>query len=163
MNETRIEKDALGEVRVPAHRLWGAQTQRSIDNFPIGVSRFAFGRPVVRALHAIEKLLLILVSLMTLAAVAGEVAVIVQARTVTLGDILLMFLYAEVIAMTAVFYSGRGLPLVYPIFVAITALARLIVLQGKDMDPLNIVIEAAAILLLSVSVAILLKFRPGST
>ena len=120
-------------------------------------------RPVVRALHAIEKLLLILVSLMTLAAVAGEVAVIVQARTVTLGDILLMFLYAEVIAMTAVFYSGRGLPLVYPIFVAITALARLIVLQGKDMDPLNIVIEAAAILLLSVSVAILLKFRPGST
>ena len=120
-------------------------------------------RPVVRALHAIEKLLLILVSLMTLAAVAGEVAVIVQARTVTLGDILLMFLYAEVIAMTAVFYSGRGLPLVYPIFVAITALARLIVLQGKDMDPLNIVIEAAAILLLAVSVAILLKFRPGST
>ena len=120
-------------------------------------------RPVVRALHAIEKLLLILVSLMTLAAVAGEVAVIVQARTVTLGDILLMFLYAEVIAMTAVFYSGRGLPLVYPIFVAITALARLIVLQGKDMDPLNIVIEAAAILLLAASVAILLKFRPGST
>ena len=100
---------------------------------------------------------------MTLAAVTGEAAVIVQACTVTMGDILLMFLYAEVIAMTAVFYSGRGLPLVYPIFVAITALARLIVLQGKDMDPLNIVIEAAAILLLAVSVAILLKFRPGST
>lgn len=119
-------------------------------------------RIMIRGLHAIERLLLALVALMTLAAVAGEVAVIVAARTVTLGDILLMFLYAEVIAMTAVFYSGRGLPLVYPIFVAITALARLIVLQGKDMDPLNIVIEAAAILLLAVAVAILLKFRPGS-
>ena len=119
-------------------------------------------RIMVRGLHVIERLLLALVAVMTLAAVAGEVAVIVAARTVTLGDILLMFLYAEVIAMTAVFYSGRGLPLVYPIFVAITALARLIVLQGKDMDPLNIVIEAAAILLLAVAVAILLKFRPGS-
>lgn len=119
-------------------------------------------RIMVRGLHVIERLLLALVAVMTLAAVAGEVAVIIAARTVTLGDILLMFLYAEVIAMTAVFYSGRGLPLVYPIFVAITALARLIVLQGKDMDPLNIVIEAAAILLLAVAVAILLKFRPGS-
>ncbi len=55
MNETRIEKDALGEVPVPAHRLWGAQTQRSIDNFPIGVSRFAFGRPVVRALGLVKQ------------------------------------------------------------------------------------------------------------
>ena len=42
----RLEKDALGEVRVPADRLWGAQTQRSIDNFPIGVDRFRWGRPV---------------------------------------------------------------------------------------------------------------------
>ncbi len=54
MNDTRIEKDALGEVPVPAHRLWGAQTQRSIDNFPIGVARFAFGRPVVRAFGIVK-------------------------------------------------------------------------------------------------------------
>src|SRR6185436_5218519 len=52
---TRIEKDALGEVPVPAHRLWGAQTQRSVDNFPIGVSRFAFGRPVVRAFGLVKQ------------------------------------------------------------------------------------------------------------
>ena len=52
---TRIEKDALGEVPVPAHRLWGAQTQRSIDNFPIGVARFAFGRPVVRAFGIVKQ------------------------------------------------------------------------------------------------------------
>ncbi len=55
MSETRIEKDALGEVPVPAHRLWGAQTQRSIDNFPIGVARFAFGRPVVRAFGIVKQ------------------------------------------------------------------------------------------------------------
>ena len=55
MSDTRIEKDALGEVPVPAHRLWGAQTQRSVDNFPIGVARFAFGRPVVRAFGIVKQ------------------------------------------------------------------------------------------------------------
>ena len=55
MADKRIEKDALGEVPVPAHRLWGAQTQRSVDNFPIGVSRFAFGRPVVRAFGLVKQ------------------------------------------------------------------------------------------------------------
>ncbi|MFO1315437.1 MAG: class II fumarate hydratase [Burkholderiales bacterium] len=55
MGETRIEKDALGAVPVPAHRLWGAQTQRSIDNFPIGVARFAFGRPVIRAFGIVKQ------------------------------------------------------------------------------------------------------------
>ena len=51
----RIEKDALGEVRVPANRLWGAQTQRSIENFPIGVDRFRWGRPVIRAFGVLKK------------------------------------------------------------------------------------------------------------
>jgi fumarate hydratase class II len=55
MSDTRIEKDALGEVPVPSHRLWGAQTQRSIDNFPIGVGRFAFGRPVIRAFGIVKQ------------------------------------------------------------------------------------------------------------
>jgi fumarate hydratase class II len=55
MTDTRIEKDALGEVPVPAHRLWGAQTQRSVDNFPIGVARFGFGRPVVRAFGIVKQ------------------------------------------------------------------------------------------------------------
>ena len=52
---TRIEKDALGEVHVDAARLWGAQTQRSIDNFPIGVGRFAWGRPVIRAFGLVKQ------------------------------------------------------------------------------------------------------------
>ena len=51
----RIDKDSLGEVRVPADRLWAAQTQRSIENFPIGTSRFVWGRPVIRALGLLKK------------------------------------------------------------------------------------------------------------
>jgi len=54
MAEYRIEKDAMGEVRVPADRLWGAQTQRSIENFPIGVPRFRWDRPVIRALGLVK-------------------------------------------------------------------------------------------------------------
>ena len=55
MTQNRIERDSLGDVPVPADRLWGAQTQRSIDNFPIGVARFRFGRPVIRALGRVKQ------------------------------------------------------------------------------------------------------------
>jgi fumarate hydratase class II len=55
MNTNRVEKDALGPVAVPTDRLWGAQTQRCLVNFPIGVSRFRWGRPVIRALGVVKK------------------------------------------------------------------------------------------------------------
>ncbi len=54
-NQFRIEEDALGDVQVPAEHLWGAQTQRSHMNFPIGVERFRWGRPVLRALGILKK------------------------------------------------------------------------------------------------------------
>src|ERR1700757_1112188 len=54
-NEFRIEEDALGEVRFPAEHLWGAQTERSHLNFSIGVERFRWGRPVIRALGILKK------------------------------------------------------------------------------------------------------------
>ena len=51
----RIETDTLGEVAVPRERLWGAQTQRCLLNFPIGSGRFRWGRPVIRALGIVKK------------------------------------------------------------------------------------------------------------
>ena len=51
----RVEHDSLGDVNVPADRLWGAQTERSRLNFPIGVERFRWGRPVIRALGIVKK------------------------------------------------------------------------------------------------------------
>src|SRR3989440_1121320 len=51
----RVEEDALGAVNVPENHLWGAQTQRSHLNFPIGVERFHWGRPVIRALGILKK------------------------------------------------------------------------------------------------------------
>jgi protein PsiE len=109
--------------------------------------------------HLIERILLFLLVLMTLGGVVFEIQTIYHARTITLADILLMFLYLEVIAMVAVFYSDRSSVFVYPIFIAITALSRLIILQGKDMAPENILYEAIAILVLAVAVVVLLRMR----
>jgi fumarate hydratase class II len=55
MAKTRRERDSLGEIDVPADRLWGAQTQRSLENFPIGRGRFVWGRPVIRAFGILKK------------------------------------------------------------------------------------------------------------
>ena len=116
---------------------------------------------MVVVLDLIERGFLVLVAAMTLIATGVEVSTMIGRGSVNLGDILLMFLYAEVIAMVAVFYTGTGLPFVYPIFIAITALSRLIVLQGNEMDPQNIVLEASAILLLAVAAVVLIRLASG--
>ena len=107
--------------------------------------------------HLVERAFLLLVLLMTLLAVAGELVGIWRSQQITLGDLLMMFLYTEVVGMVAVFYMGRASTFVFPIFIAITALARLIILQGKDMKPENIVFEASAILLLTIAAGVIVR------
>lgn len=108
-----------------------------------------------------ERLLLFVAALMTLIAAGAEVVSVYERGSIVLADILLMFLYTEVIGMIAVFYTGKGSFFIYPIFIAITAIARLIVLQGKDMAPENVVFEAGAILLLSFAAWVLSKTKSG--
>ncbi len=117
--------------------------------------RAAHRSPAGKVFELVEHLLLVVATVMTLIAAGSEVLTVVERQTVTLADILLMFLYTEVIGMIAVFYTGKGSFFVFPIFIAITALARLIVLQGKDMAPENVVFEASAILLLSLAALVI--------
>lgn len=112
--------------------------------------------------HAVERILLLLVALMTICGAATEIYQIYQTRSLNLADILLMFLYTEVIGMVNVFYIGKGATFIYPIFIAITALARLIVLQSKDMAPENIVFEASAILVLAVAAMAMTRLSPST-
>ncbi|PPI83828.1 phosphate-starvation-inducible E [Marinobacter maroccanus] len=107
----------------------------------------------------IERILLFIVVLMTLGGVAFELHSLYIAQSINLADILLMFLYLEVIGMVAVFYSDRRSASVFPIFIAITALARLIILQGKDMAPENILFEAIAILILSIAAFVMTRLN----
>ncbi|WP_375193256.1 phosphate-starvation-inducible protein PsiE [Marinobacter sp.] len=113
----------------------------------------------LKLFQVIERILLFIVVVMTLVGVFVEIRSLYLAQTLDLGDILLMFLYMEVIGMVAVFYSNRRSASVFPIFIAITALARLIILQGKDMAPENILYEAVAILILSVAAWVLTRFN----
>ncbi|WP_418141685.1 phosphate-starvation-inducible PsiE family protein [Marinobacter sp. MA] len=107
----------------------------------------------------IERILLFLVVLMTLGGVAFELHSLYVAQSINLADILLMFLYLEVIGMVAVFYSDRRSASVFPIYIAITALARLIILQGKDMAPENILYEAIAILILAIAAFVMTRLN----
>ena len=108
---------------------------------------------------AVERLVLVITLLMTLAAVAVEVWAVVERGKIELADLLLMFLYTEVIDMIAVFYTGKGPFFVFPIFIAITAVSRLIVLQGKEMAPENVLFDAGAILLLALAAIVITRFR----
>ncbi len=126
---------------------------------PLGNPKFGgkMRNAATSGFRLIESGLLIAIALMTLGAALIEIIGIWHSQTITLADILLMFLYTEVIGMVAVFYTRLGSPFIYPIFIAITALSRLIVLQGKEMAPENIVFEAGAILLLALAIIVIAK------
>jgi protein PsiE len=98
-----------------------------------------------------EKTILVLIALFTIYGVGAEMFSIFQANTVKLTDLLLMFIYAEVLGMVAAFYKYQKIPITIPIFIAITALCRLIILQGKGINSIDLIYESGAILLLSVS------------
>ena len=87
-----------------------------------------------------------------------EIAHMVEIRDVNLPDLLLLFIYLEVIGMVTSYWRTQTIRLTYPLFIAITALSRLIILQKKDIDPSTLVYEAGAILLLAIAIVIL-KFR----
>ena len=76
-------------------------------------------------------------------------------QSVTLADLLLMYLYLEVLAMVRVFWDQQSISITLPLLIAITALSRFIILQGKEMDPSGLVYEAVAIVLIAAAIVIL--------
>ena len=98
-----------------------------------------------------EKTLLVIIAFLTTYAVVFEIITVVSIRAVKLTDLLLLFIYAEVLGMVAAFYKFRKIPITVPIFIAITALCRLIILQGKGINTVDLLYESGAILLLALS------------
>ena len=96
---------------------------------------------------------IILVS--TVIAVMLEINLMFSNKSVTLADLLLMFLYLEVMAMVRVFWDQQSISITLPLLIAITALSRFIILQGKEMDPTGLVYEAVAIVLIAAAIVIL--------
>ena len=102
-----------------------------------------------------EKTLLVIIAFLTTYAVIYEILSVVSTRAVTLTDLLLLFIYAEVLGMVAAFYKFRKIPITVPIFIAITALCRLIILQGKGINTIDLLYESGAILLLALAALII--------
>jgi protein PsiE len=99
--------------------------------------------------------LMIIILISTVIAVGIEMKNMFLNQSVTLADLLLMFLYLEVLAMVRVFWNQQSISITLPLLIAITALARFIILQGKEMDPTALVYEAVAILLIAGAIVVL--------
>ena len=99
--------------------------------------------------------LLSIILLSTVIAVGIEIRTMFINQSVTLADLLLMFLYLEVLAMVRVFWDQQSISIALPLLIAITAWARFIILQGKEMNPSGLVYEAVAILLIAGAIVVL--------
>ena len=104
---------------------------------------------------AAEKGILVLIALFTIYSVGAEMYTVVMTGKITLTDLLLMFIYAEVLGMVAAFYKYSKIPIAIPIFIAITALCRLIILQGKGISTVDLIYESGAVLLLAISALVI--------
>ena len=98
---------------------------------------------------ASEKLLLALIGISTCIASAMYLYEMILQREILLGDLFMLFIYAEILAMVGAFYSTNRIPVTLPIIVAITALWRLIIMQTKEMDAIMVMWEAGAIFILA--------------
>ncbi len=106
----------------------------------------------------IQLVALVVILISTVIAFGQEMYQMISVQRVSLADLLLLFLYLEVLAMVRVFWESQSIQITLPLFIAITALARFIILQGKSLNPEILLYEAGAIVLIALAIVIL-RFR----
>ena len=109
----------------------------------------------------IQLVALVIILVSTVIAFGQDMYQMILVQRVTLADLLLLFLYLEVLAMVRVFWESQSIQITLPLFIAITALARFIILQGKSLNPEILLYEAGAIVLIALAIVIL-RFRNSS-
>ncbi|MGH1537557.1 MAG: phosphate-starvation-inducible protein PsiE [Gammaproteobacteria bacterium] len=113
--------------------------------------------PIMRFILLIERIGLVLITLATIIAIGQELYVIYQQGRVELHDILLLFIYLEILTMVGLYFTSGKLPVRYPIYISIVAITRFIILGMKELNALDIVWLATAILLLTLA-SVALRF-----
>ena len=103
----------------------------------------------------IQLIVLMLILISTVVAIGLEIKKMFITQSVQLADLLLMFLYLEVLAMIRIFWDSQEIRITLPLLIAITALSRFIILQGKEMDPTALVYESVAILLIAIAIVVM--------
>ena len=106
----------------------------------------------------IQLIALVIILAATVIAFGIEIFQMIVVQKVTLADLLLLFLYLEVLAMVRVFWESQSIQITLPLFIAITALSRFIILQGKSINPEVLLYEAGAIVLIAIAILVL-RFR----
>ncbi|WP_051216461.1 phosphate-starvation-inducible protein PsiE [Ferrimonas futtsuensis] len=112
----------------------------------------SFGLPTIALF---EHLILIIITLATMVAIGQEVWLMISNRHVALADLLLLFIYLEVLAMVAVYAAEGQLPVRMPIYIGIVALARYLILDMKAMDDWRVLAISASALLLAATVVVI--------
>ena len=110
------------------------------------------------AIRNIQLVAVVIVLISTILAFFLEIMKMYETQTVTLADLLLMFIYIEVIGLVRSYWESRAVRVIYPLVIAITALARYIILQDKESDPTNLIYLALAILIVSIA-TVVIRFR----
>jgi protein PsiE len=97
----------------------------------------------------------VIIMITTIFAFGIEVKKMIDTRDVFLADILLLFIYLEVLGMVTSYWGTQKIRLTYPLFIAITAIGRLIILQKKDVEAISLIYESSAILLIAIAILVL--------
>ncbi len=108
-----------------------------------------------KALTWIQSIGLLIIAIATVIAMGVEVFAMVNARTVTLADLLLLFIYLEVLEMVAIYLESGKLPVRIPLYIAIVALARYMILDMKNIDTMRVLGIAGAVLIIALTVLII--------
>ena len=103
----------------------------------------------------IQLVVLSIILISTIIAIGLEIKKMFIYKSIGLADLLLLFLYLEVLAMIRVFWHSQSIRITLPLLIAITALSRFIILQGKEQDPSALVYEAVAIVLIALAIVII--------
>ena len=103
----------------------------------------------------LEKIVLSVLIVCTIIAIAMEIQGMILNYKVTLADILLLFIYIEIIGMIKEYWISKVIRMSYPLFIAMTALERMIIMQRKDVDPSAYVYESIAILIIAIAIVVL--------
>ena len=110
------------------------------------------------AIRNIQLVAVLAVLIATIIAFFVELTFMYETRTIGLADLLLMFIYIEVLGLVRSYWETRAVRITYPLVIAITALARYIILQDKNSDPANLIYIALAILIVSIA-TVVIRFR----
>lgn len=111
-----------------------------------------FGHKVIVWLEMVG---LLVIAIATVIAVGSELVAMFKAGAVTLADLLMLFIYLEVLAMVAIYLDSGKLPVRIPLYIAIVALARYMILDMKNLDTIHLLSIAGATLIVAITILVI--------